>query len=98
MYVQIYRYEIQKKDLAKWKKITAEANRIYSEYGDVRWERLIRKGDTVRICEIGYYASQKAMQAIAKRADADMRTLRLYHDLLAIVIDEDINEEMYESI
>ena len=99
MFVRVYRYEINKCDLQKWKKINDAARRIYKKYGGGNSKRLIRKdGDFIRVIEMDHYKSKEDFLKIVKQVDKDEKIDGIFKDFLTTVHQKRISEEECETV
>jgi len=98
MFVKIFRYNIRKKDLAKWKKIVKAADIIYKKYGEEQWIPLIRKENkVVTVVEVAVYKSRKSFEEIQKNTRKDKEIDMLFEELLKLVNNSKISEEEFET-
>lgn len=100
MFVKIYRYKIERRDLKRWKRITVEANSIYQRHDkNFRWGRFIRKGKKfVNVVEICYYKSKKEFFNTYRKISKYKKIKKLWEEFSKIVDAKRIKEEEFESV
>lgn len=98
MFVKVYRYQIRKRDLAKFTKVYRAAQRIYHQTGPGTSAFYIHpEGQRLTILDVGWYPSRRAFQTLMKKLDRDERVSALYAQCLHLMSRKRFVEEDFET-
>ena len=99
MFVKLYQYAINKKDVHKWKVILNDATKIYRKHGSCKKPLLLLKkeGKFMKIIEINQYRSKTEFKTIKNHVDQDKAVTKIYKEFISIVHGHRVAEEDFET-